>query len=310
MSDWITQWASNNKGNQAVAGAANDLFYNAASAYLQTRSDVNYATQMMPKALEYQRGSQLIATQADLSRMAAEGAIARDLTAQQGQISTGITKLQTDALKYGADRDVDSTRLQTDAQRYGYDQQLAGTRLQTGAQRYGYDQQLAGTRYSADRQLDATRLQTGAERYGYDQQLAGTRLQTGAQRYGYDQQLAGTRYSADRQLDATRLQTGAERYGYDQQLAGTRYSADRQVDATRLQTDAQRYGYDRDLEGRIYVSDNELTGVREGYQSEERQIGLRGSEDRKTLTQGTDETLRLRSDARGAIASTGKRFFG
>jgi hypothetical protein len=28
------------------------------------------------------------------------------------------------------------------------------------------------------------------------------------------------------------------------------------------------------------------------------------------LTQGTDETLRLRSDARGAIASTGKRFFG
>ncbi len=245
MSDWITQWASNNKGNQAVAGAANDLFYNAASADLQTRSDVNYATQMMPKALEYQRGSQLIATQADLSRMAAEGAIARDLTAQQGQISTGITRLQTDALKYGADRDVDSTR-----------------------------------------------------------------LQTSAQRYGADQELAGTRYSADRQVDATRLQTDAQRYGADQELAGTRYSADRQVDSTRLQTDAQRYGYDKDLEGRKYVSDNELTGVREGYQSQERQIGLRGNEDRKTLIQGTDETLRLRSDARGAIASTGKRFFG
>jgi hypothetical protein len=153
---------------------------------------------MMPKALEYQRGSQLIATQADLSRMAAEGVIARDLTAQQGAINTGITRLQTDALKYGA----------------------------------------------------------------------------------------------------------------DQTLAGTRYSSDRQVDATRLQTDAQRYGYDREFDGRKYVSDNELTGVREGYQSQERQIGLRGGEERKTLTQGTDETLRLRSDARGAIASTGKRFFG
>ena len=214
--DWITQWANNNRGNQAVAGAANDLFYNAASADLQTRSDVNYATQMMPKALEYQRGSQLIATQADLSRMSAEGVIARDLTAQQGAINTGITRLQTDALRYGADRGVDSTRLQTDAQRYGA----------------------------------------------------------------------------------------------DQELAGTRYSSDRHVDATRLQTDAQRYGYDREFEGRKYVSDNELTGVREGYQSQERQIGLRGSEDRKTLTQGTDETLRLRSDARGAIASTCKRFFG
>jgi hypothetical protein len=227
MSDWITQWASNNTGNQAVAGAANDLFYNAASADLQTRSDINYATQMMPRALEYQRGSQLIATQADLTRMSAEGAIARDLTDQQGKINTGITRLQTDA-----------------------------------------------------------------------------------QRYGYDQGLAGTKYSSDRQVDATRLQTDAQRYGYDQELAGTKYSSDRQVDATRLQTDAQRYGYDKEFEGRKYVSDNDLTGVREGYQSQERQIGLRGSEERKTLTQGTDETLRLRSDARGAIASTGKRFFG
>ena len=189
---------------------------------------------MMGPALEYQRGSQLIATQADLSRMAAEGVIARDLTAQQGAINTGITRLQTDALNYGADRSVDSTRLQSDAQRYG----------------------------------------------------------------------------ADRQVDSTRLEADAQRYGYDQQLAGTRYSSDRQVDATRLQTDAQRYGYDREFDGRKYVSDNELTGVREGYQSQERQIGLRGGEDRKTLTQGTDETLRLRSDARGAIASTGKRFFG
>lgn len=234
----VTQWANNNRGNQQVSGMANDLFYNAASADLQTRSDVNYAKQMMPLSLEYQRGSQSIATEADLRRMAAEGAITRDLVAQQGRINTGITKLETDAV------------------------------------RYGYDQQLAGTRYSADRSLDATR-------------------------YSSDRDLEGTKYGADRMVDSTRLQTDAQRYGADRELEGSKYGADRMVDATRLQTDATRY-----------VSDNELTGLREGYQSQERQIGLRGNEDRKTLIQGTDETLRLRADARGAITKAGGRFFG
>jgi hypothetical protein len=234
----VTQWANNNRGNQQVSGMANDLFYNAASADLQTRSDVNYAKQMMPLSLEYQRGSQSIATEADLRRMAAEGAITRDLVAQQGAINTGITKLETDAV------------------------------------RYGYDQQLSGTRYTADRSLDATR-------------------------YSSDRDLEGTKYGADRMVDSTRLQTDAQRYGADRELEGSKYGADRMVDATRLQTDATRY-----------VSDNDLTGLREGYQSQERQIGLRGNEDRKTLIQGTDETLRLRADARGAITKAGGRFFG
>lgn len=223
----VTTWANNNRGNDQVAGMANDLYFNAASADLQTRSDVNYARQMMPLSLEYQRGAQSIATEADLRRMSAEGAITRDLVAQQGAINTGITRLETNAV------------------------------------RYGYDRQLEGTKYSSDRELE------------------------------------GTRYSSDRMVDATRLQTDAQRYGADRNLEGTKYGADRMVDATRLQTDATRY-----------VSDNDLTGLREGYQSQERQIGLRGDEDRKTLRQGTDETLRLRSDARGAIAKAGGRFFG
>jgi hypothetical protein len=252
----VTTWANNNRGNDQVAGMANDLYFNAASADLQTRSDVNYAKQMMPLSLEYQRGAQSIATEADLRRMSAEGAITRDLVAQQGAINTGITKLETDAV------------------------------------RYGYDQQLAGTRYVADKDLQGTRLQTSAQRYGYDKQLEGTK-------YSSDRDLEGTRYSSDRMVDATRLQTDAQRYGADRNLEGTKYGADRMVDATRLQTDATRY-----------VSDNDLTGLREGYQSQERQIGLRGDEDRKTLRQGTDETLRLRSDARGAIAKAGGRFFG
>ncbi|MGA1730582.1 MAG: hypothetical protein ACO4B5_10160, partial [Steroidobacteraceae bacterium] len=131
------------------------------------------------------------------------------------------------------------------------------------------------------------------------QQLAGTRVQASAQRYGYEKQLEGQKYSADRELQSTRVQAGAQRYGYDRGLEGQKYSADRELQGTRVQAAAQRYGYD-----------TQLTGQREGYASQERQIGLQGAEDRKTLTQGTDETLRLRADARGAIRQAGRRFYG
>jgi hypothetical protein len=53
-----------------------------------------------------------------------------------------------------------------------------------------------------------------------------------------------------------------------------------------------------------------LTGVRDTNRSQEEQRRIQGREDRETLGRGTDETLRLRADARGAIASTGRRFFG
>lgn len=68
---------------------------------------------------------------------------------------------------------------------------------------------------------------------------------------------------------------------------------------TGLETEAQKYGADRGLEGTKYNADASLAGIRD-----------RGSEDRKTLTQGTDETLRLRADARGAIQDRGRKWFG
>lgn len=101
-------------------------------------------------------------------------------------------------------------------------------------------------------------------------------------------ELATNRYQYDRQLDAQRLSSDATKYG-----------ADRQVDATRLTADATKYSYDRQLEGTKYQSD-----------SEERQIGLKGSEERKSMIEKTNQELNLRRDARGAIASAGRRFYG
>jgi hypothetical protein len=185
--DAIRGWTSNNKGNQAVAGAANDLFYNSLSASLQRDSDASYAKTMMPLSLEYQRGQQGIATEADLRRLSAEGGIARDLREQEGRFQTDLAKINS----------------------------------------------------------------------------------------------GDVRYISDRRLDETRT------------------TADASVKSTQIGADAQRYG-----------DDTRLTGVLATNRSQEDQRRIQGDEDRKTLTQGTDETLRLRADARGAIASQGKRFFG
>jgi hypothetical protein len=132
-------------------------------------------------------------------------------------------------------------------------------------------------------------------------------------RYGADRELEGrladsaaTKYVANRVYDATVEQTKSQRYGYDQALKGTglqtaaqRYESDRATDRTGMETSAQRYGYDRQLEG-----------TKDTNRSDEDKIRISGGQDRKTLTRGTDETLRLRADARGAIRTAGKSFYG
>jgi hypothetical protein len=66
----------------------------------------------------------------------------------------------------------------------------------------------------------------------------------------------------------------------------------------------------RSLEGAKYVADQTLAGAKYGYDSQERQIGLQGREDRETLGRKTIEEKKLRADARGAIRSQGARFYG
>jgi hypothetical protein len=241
----IRSFAERNKDNEAVAGAVNDLFINSLSARLQTDSDASYAKTMMPLSLEYQRGAQGIATEADMRRISAEGSVLRDLTSQQGKIQKDVARINSGDVRYVANK------------------QLAGNRIEAGAQ-------VRSTQIGADATKDVAKTN-----------LQGTR-------YTADAGVKSTQISSDAQVRSTQIGADAQRYGADREVDSTRISADAQVRSTQIGADAQRYGYD----------------------SAERQRRIEGEENRKTLTQGTDETLRLRADARGQIASTGKRFFG
>ena len=220
-SDWLSDgtlksldyFRNLNAGNDSASAAINDLYYNAASADLQTRSDVNYAKQMIPLSLDLQRGQQEIASAADLQRLGAEGAIVRDLVDMQGRYT------------------------------------LEGQKLETEADKYGYDRALEGSKYTADKNLE------------------------------------GNKYVSDRKLE------------------GDKYVSDND-------TTWRIYAADREEAWRKYTSDRELEGTKYGYDSQERQIGLTGLEQRKTMTHETNQTMRLRADARGAISAAGKRFYG
>jgi len=76
------------------------------------------------------------------------------------------------------------------------------------------------------------------------------------------------------------------------------------------QLEGLKYGADRGLEGIKYNSDRSLEGTKYGFDSQERQIGLTGTEERKTLEQKGLEERKMRADARGAIRSQGARFYG
>lgn len=161
-------------------------------------------------------------------------------------------------------------------------------KYQEGAQKIATEASNAQIAAQGKVDYDRQKLVSDADRYRSENELAGTREQTGAQRYGYD-----------RQYDVAKEQAGAQRYASDQELAGV-----------REQTGAQRYGYDRQYDTAKYQSDAGLTGQREGYRSQERQIGLTGEEQRKSLKQQTEETVALRRDARGAIMERGRGMFG
>ena len=71
----ISGWLNSNKGNKAVGAAGADLFYNSATAALKESSDVSYAKAMAPQALDYQRQSQAIASEAEDRRIASQGKV-------------------------------------------------------------------------------------------------------------------------------------------------------------------------------------------------------------------------------------------
>ena len=87
------------------------------------------------------------------------------------------------------------------------------------------------------------------------------------------------------------------------ELAGARGLQEGQIrGAIDLQAEQNR--------GNLDVTREQAAAQRYGYDSQERQIGLTGSEERKTLGAKTNQELRLRADARGAIRGQGARFYG
>lgn len=103
--------------------------------------------------------------------------------------------------------------------------------------------------------------------------------------YGADRQAQASMYGADKSAQASM-------YGADKSAQASMYGADRSYDATRVAAEL-------DLEGTKYTAD-----------SAERQIGLKGQQDRLTLQQKTNEDKELRRDARNAIRTQGGRFYG
>lgn len=98
------------------------------------------------------------------------------------------------------------------------------------------------------------------------------------------------------------------------ELAGARGLQEGQIrGAIDLQSEQNRGNLDVTREqGRssLDIAREQAAAQRYGYDSQERQISLTGSEERKNLGAKTNQELRLRADARGAIRGQGARFYG
>ncbi len=86
------------------------------------------------------------------------------------------------------------------------------------------------------------------------------------------------------------------------QLDGLKYSADKSLQGAM-------YTSDRSLEGSKYAADKNWQGVKYTADESTNRVRVQGDEDRKTLAANTDQTLRQRADARGAVRSLGSRFY-
>jgi len=69
-------------------------------------------------------------------------------------------------------------------------------------------------------------------------------------------------------------------------------------------------GKEIDSDTNRYVADRGLDATRATTESQERQIGLQGAEERKSTIEKYNQERLLRADARGAIRSQGARFYG
>lgn len=221
---------------------------------------------------------------------------ATDVAGIQRNTQLGVADRQVAAANYGADRSLDASALAAGASRFGAELGLQGVQAQ-----------VAGQNYQADRGVDSTRIASGAN-------LQGVLAQADAARFSAAEQSGAERYGADRAVESTRLGADASRYGSDRAAEAQIGTAAFQFQGTREVADANRFSADRGAQAQErtattqadaardvaaisgnssnYAQDQETRRFEGGLSSSERQIGLMGNEQRRTVETQGDQSRR------------------
>lgn len=290
------------QANTGLALAYNDAFLGSLSSYQQALENTKKGNAMELMAAEGRIAKDMQGDQLATDRYKSD----QELAAYQTKASADRYGYQVgaEANKYQADQSLRAAETSAGASKFGAQMGLLGTQEQAGAQRYSADKQALALMFGAQEQAGAQRFTASRQA---EASMFGAREQAGAQRFTASRQAEASMFGAREQAGAQRFaaerEAQASMFGAEQQAGAQRYSAEQQAGA-------QRYGADRSLEASRYGADRQLDATRYTADSAERQIGLTGAEERKTLIEKTNQDLALRRDARGAIASAGRRFYG
>lgn len=271
-----------NPGNQVVQTAAASGMVDALQTQQNTAQSIQYNDAYLASLSRYQQGLENLRLGNTQQLMGQEGAITERLQGQQIRGQRDIADIQA------------------------------------GTARYGYNTDLEGIRTQARAQVDVANRETKAQRYGYELGLEGEKTRADAAKFAAGESAGATRYSADRGAEADKYGYEQQRYGVEAQAGATKFAATEQAGATRFSAqagaDADKYGADQQFKAADVNSGRQLEGTRYGYDSQERQIGLTGEQERKNIAEKynreTESQVALRRDARGAIAKAGSRFYG
>lgn len=278
-----------------------DSYLGAQRAGLSTSAAVNYTKQMMPLASQYESQQLNRIGEWDLRRISSEGSVARDLQRMQGDSAKYLSDNQLKGLYNTNQTTYRSTDLSTgralQGTKYVANQELRGVQ-DTNRTAYRTADLTSGRELEGTRDTNRTAYRTADLTSG--RQLEGVR-DTNRTAYQTADLTSGRQLEGVKDTNRTAYNTADLTSG--RELEGTKYVADKNLAGIDL-TSA------RNLEGVKYGADRGLEGTKYGFDSQERQIGLAGNEQRQTMSHETDQTLRLRYDARRQISNQHGRFYG
>jgi hypothetical protein len=169
----------------------------------------------------------------------------------------GVAGIELEGFKYGQDAETQRTGLTTEADKWqtAYSQDSETTR-----RRLEVDSAERQNTYSQD-------SETGRFRYGQD-------AETQRFTYGQDAESARNRYTQDSETS---------RFTYGQDAETQRFTYGQDAESAR-----NRYSQDAETNRFTYGQDSETTRTGMNLRSQERQIGIKGEQDRKSMELGGD----------------------